>query len=194
MARIPHAHRIDGRYVWRRRVHFRKIISNVVAFRLRTADPAIARCRAARLAVRFDEVKGQIERMLETGRPLSGGEIDALFRLELERELSQIVHDAYENASWSRDMAENAVPLAEAYRIARRPDRPRRLSEAQRAELAGRLHSADVQAVEEYLAEFCYQITDEEVRSRLDVIGVTNPEWQLPQRGRIFCVLARQPG
>lgn len=176
MSRIPHAHRIGGRYVWRRRVHFRNLISKPVAVRLRTADPRIARRRAARLSVRFDQVRELIERMIEMGRALTGTEIDALFRLELERELTQIVHDAYEDAPWSRDIAENAVPLAEAYRIARRPDRPRRLNDAQRADLTDRLHPADVHAVEDYLGNLCHGITDEEVRARLTAVGA--PESQ----------------
>ena len=53
MSRIAHACRRDGRYVFRRRVHFQNLISKPVTIALRTADPKLARQRAAFLSARF---------------------------------------------------------------------------------------------------------------------------------------------
>ncbi|MBR0551065.1 hypothetical protein [Stakelama marina] len=123
------------------------------------------------LSARFVAVKANVKAMLETGRTLTGIEIETLFRRELETELQRNIHDAYENAPWSSSVAEAAVPLAEAYRIARRPDHPRQLSEADREALRDRGLSADLDQIEEYLREFCHEIGDEAVRARLAAIN-----------------------
>jgi hypothetical protein len=88
MCRIPHTRRRQGRYVFRRRVHFRNLISKPVAIALQTADPKVARQRAALLSAPFVIVKASVDKMLQCGRDLTGAEIEALFREELERELS----------------------------------------------------------------------------------------------------------
>lgn len=64
MSRIAHVVRIQGRYVYRRRVHFRNIISKPLSFALRTACPKMARRTSARLSARFEEVKDKIATML----------------------------------------------------------------------------------------------------------------------------------
>jgi len=62
--------------------------------------------------------------MLETNQALTGDEIEAIFRQELEAELTRNLHDAYENAPWSSSVGEAALALPEAFRIFRRPNRP----------------------------------------------------------------------
>lgn len=176
MCRIPYTVRLAGRYVYRRRIHFRNIISKPLPIALQTADPAVARRRAAMLSARFAVVKQEVEGMLSDDRTfLTGNEIEALFRRELEHELARNLGDAFSNQSHSRFMDENARPLAEAYRIARRPDRPNALTEVDRAELAQRgIDPCDLAAIEEYLADFCHSagLGDDDVAARLTAIGV----------------------
>ena len=124
MCRIPYTRRRDGRYLFRRRVHFRNLISTPVTLALRTADPNVARHRASILSTRFAQVRLNVSAMMNAGRPLTGTEIEALFRSDLEHELTRNINDAYENAPWSASVADAAVALAEGYKIARRPDRP----------------------------------------------------------------------
>src|SRR5690606_32504501 len=104
-------------------VHFRNLISKPVAVALRTADPKLARQRAAFLSARFVVVKSSVDRMIEDGRPLSGAEIEALFREELERELGGHVQRAFENGPWSSSALEVAALDAEVYSLLRSPDR-----------------------------------------------------------------------
>ncbi|MCH2239550.1 MAG: hypothetical protein MK060_16870 [Blastomonas sp.] len=176
MCRIPNTVRIAGRYVYRRRVHFQNIISKTVTLALQTADPSVARRRAALLSARFVIVKMNVEAMLSEQRAfLTGDEIEALFRRELEQELARNLGDAFSNQSHSRFMDENARPLAEAYRIARRPDRPHGLTDTDRADLAARgIDRCDMTAIEEYLADFCHaaDLRDDDVSERLAAIGV----------------------
>lgn len=111
--------------------------------------------------------------MLETDQTLTGAEIEVLFRQELEAELTRNLHDAYENASWSSSVAEAAVALGEAYRIARRPDRPRLVPEAERQNLRARGLEHEFPQIEEYLQEFCYEITDHDSASGWPPAGRT---------------------
>ena len=83
LSRIPLVVRRAGRYVFRRRVHFRNVISKPIAIALQTADPRLARQRAALLSARFVIVKAVLGEMTESGRVLSGAEVEALFREEL---------------------------------------------------------------------------------------------------------------
>lgn len=124
MCSIPHVRRISGRYVYRRRLHFRKIISKPLSVALRTADPSVARARAALLSVRFLAAKAKVERMLESGPPLTGEQIEALFRHALEKELQGLLSDAYANAPWSDSVPDVAASIAAACRELRRPNRP----------------------------------------------------------------------
>ncbi|MEH3036284.1 MAG: hypothetical protein PGN23_07330 [Sphingomonas adhaesiva] len=109
------------------------------------------------LSARFAAAKRDVEGMLADDRTfLTGIEIEAPFRRELEQELARNLGDAFSNQSHSRFMDENARPLAEAYRINRRPDRPHTLSKSDHAELAKRgVDNCDMTAIEEYLADYC---------------------------------------
>lgn len=178
MSRIPCTVRIAGRYVYRRRLHFRNLISKHLPIALQTADPMVARRRAALLSARFAMVKLSVENMLADDRTfLSGSEIEVLFRHELEQELARNLADAFSNASHSSSVAEAARPLAEAYRLARRPNRPRVLSEADRADLAKRgLDGGDIAQVAEYLTSYCHEVSDAEVRARLTAVGVPSTD------------------
>jgi len=123
LSRIPHVHRREGRYVFRRRVHFRNLISKPVAVALQTADPKLARQRAALLSARFVVVKALVEKMMESGRALTSAEIEALFRDELERELSGHVQRAFEDGEWSSAALEIAALDAEVFSLLRLPVR-----------------------------------------------------------------------
>ena len=123
LSRIPYVHRRDGRYVFRRRIHFQNVISKLVTIALQTADPKLARERAAILSARFVNVKSSVEKMMECEVPLSGDEIEALFRQELESELGAHVQRAFENGEWSSSALELAANDREMYRILRLPDR-----------------------------------------------------------------------
>jgi len=116
LSHIPHAHRRAGRYIFRRRVHFRNLISKPLSLALGTADPKVARTRVSLLSARFVLVKSSVDAMLEDGRLLTGTEIEALFRTELESQLKFYVHSAYEDASWSSSVPEVAAQEAEAYK------------------------------------------------------------------------------
>lgn len=191
MCRIPNTVRINGRYVYRRRVHFQNIISKPVTLAMQTADPKVARRRAAMLSARFMTVKMNVEAMLAEQRAfLTGDEIEALFRRELEHELSINLGDAFSDCAHSSSMAENARPLAEAYRIARRPDRPRQLTDADRAALVARgVDMGDVPQIEEYLAEFCHSsgLSDEQITNHLAAIGAPVSETTMAiARGHIL--------
>jgi hypothetical protein len=123
MCRIPHTRRHQGRYVFRRRVHFRNLISKPVAIAMQTADPKVARQRAALLSARFAVVKASVEKMLECGRDLSGAEIEALFRQELEQELSGHIQRAFDDGEWSSAAMELAARDEDFYGFLRGPDR-----------------------------------------------------------------------
>ena len=123
MCRIPHVCRRNGRYVFRRRIHFRKIISKPLAIALQTADPSVARERAALLSARFAVVKSSVKKMIEFGRPMSKAEVEALFRGELEDELRAHIQRAFEDGEWSSSALEIAADDAERYRLLRLPDR-----------------------------------------------------------------------
>lgn len=78
MCSIPYAQRIAGRYVYRRRVHFRNIISKPLTLALRTADPAAARQRAAMLSAQFVTVNIRVKAMMQQGAPLTGEQIEEI--------------------------------------------------------------------------------------------------------------------
>ncbi|WP_156029006.1 hypothetical protein [Sphingobium sp. DC-2] len=190
MSRIPHTARIAGRYAFRRRIYFRNISSKILSIALQTADPKVARRRAAFLSARFAIVKLSVDLMLKTNGVLTGDQIEAIFRQELEDELTQALHDAYENASWSSSIAECAVPLAEAYRIARRPDRPRQLTDEDRKELSARGLGRDLSQIDGYLRELCHEIADREVCLRLEAVGI-EPTADLISTARAHILRAR---
>ena len=171
LSRIAHTRRADGRYVFQRRVHYRNVISKLIPVALGTADPKVARTRASLLSARFVLVKSSVDAMLENGRPLTGTEIEALFRAELKAELSFYVHSAYEDASWSSSVPEVAAQEAEAYRIIRRPDRHLGLTDSDRAELTARGLGADIAPIEDYARQIRELLSDDVVARRLEAIG-----------------------
>ena len=122
MSRIPFTIRIEGRYSFRRRIHFRNIISKPLTLALQTADPGAASERVAILAARFVIVRADIKTMLEGQRNLTGVEIEAIFRRELEKQLGSWLSDAYADAPWSSSVIEEAARHGEAYRQLRHPD------------------------------------------------------------------------
>jgi hypothetical protein len=171
MCRIPYTDRIHGRYVFRRRVHFRNLISKPLAVALRTADPKAARRRAALLAARFMLVKTDVDMLLEHGRPLTGAEIEAIFRQTLEEELSFYVNSAYENAPWSSSVQDVAASEGEAYRILRLPDRHAGMTEQDRARLSAKGMSSDISEIEAYIQQIREKLTDQHIAERLAAIG-----------------------
>lgn len=171
MCRIPYTDRINGRYVFRRRVYFRNIISKPVTIALRTADPKAARRRAALLAARFMLVKADVDMLLEHGRPLTGIEIEAIFRQTLEEELSFYVNSAYENASWSSSVQEVATIEGEAYRILRLPDRHQGITDQDRVRLRAKGMSSDIPEIERYIQQIREKLTDQHIAERLAAIG-----------------------
>ena len=124
MRSIPYSHRINGRYVYRRRLHFRNIISKHVSLAMRTASPSAARQRSASLSVCFMTVKAKVDWMLETGPALTGEQIEGIFRQALEDELNRLLDDAYANRPWSGAVLDVATEIAQACRNLRRPNRP----------------------------------------------------------------------
>lgn len=171
MSRIPYAVRIDGRYTFRRRLHFRNFISKPITLALRTSDPRQARRLAAILAARFVRVKVDIDMMLEDGRALTGTEIEAIFRQKLEEELSFYVHSAYENAPWSSSVPEVAAQEAQAYRILRLPDRNLGMTEGDRARLIEQGLGHEIPMIENYIRQAVETLNDEDISRRLASIG-----------------------
>ena len=123
MSRIPFTIRIEGRYSFRRRIHSRNIISKPLTLALQTADPGAARERVAIQAARFVIVRADVKTMLEGQRNLTGVEIEAIFRRELEQQLGSWLSDAYADAPWSSSVIEEAARHVEAYRQLRLPIR-----------------------------------------------------------------------
>ena len=79
MSRIPYVSRADGRYRYRRRIHFRNLISRPVIVALQTADPEEARERSALLSARFAVVRRRLKTMYSYGEDfLTAEEIGAL--------------------------------------------------------------------------------------------------------------------
>ncbi|WP_324751194.1 hypothetical protein SH591_07555 [Sphingomonas sp. LY54] len=171
MCRIPYVRRREGRYVFRRRVHFRNLISKPVAVALQTADPGLARQRAALLSARFAIVKSSVDKMVERGRALTGAEIEALFRGELERELRVQVQSAYENGQWSSSALEIAALDGEAYRILRKPDQLNGMQEADRASLRAKGLDAGMWMIEDLIDQIHEVFSDGSVEQKLKDIG-----------------------
>ncbi|WCP15052.1 hypothetical protein sphantq_03507 [Sphingobium sp. AntQ-1] len=187
MCRTPFTARIHGRYVFRRRVHFRNIISKPLPIALQTADPKVARKRAALLSARFVLVKGEVDAMLEGGRSLTGPEIEALFRQKLEEELNFYVNSAYEDASWSSSVPDVAAEEAEAYRILRLPNRHNGMTDGDRARLHALGMENAISSIEEYMAQIRDMLDDESIARRLAAIGApTHSQNIAAARGHII--------
>ncbi|MFW2350747.1 hypothetical protein [Qipengyuania sp.] len=181
MSRIPFTIRIEGRYSFRRRIHFRNIISKPLTLALQTADPGAARERVAILSARFVIVRADVKTMLEGQRNLTGIEIEAIFRRELEQQLGSWLSAAYENAPWSSSVTEEAARHGEAYRQLRLPD-PRydidpfeidRLDAAKSAQCGTDLTPEWARPLVEQIRG---DLSDEYVSAALTAIGATPTE------------------
>lgn len=135
--------RIQGRYVYRRRVHFRNLISKPVTLALKTADPRNARRLSTRLSSRFVEVKEQVAQMMEEGRQLNGAEIEALFRHQLEQELRGSVQSYMQLEGHSSSIEGIAEEIAEAAKLLLKPDRTPDLTFEERDDLECREINSD---------------------------------------------------
>ncbi|MDE0878870.1 MAG: hypothetical protein OSB00_09455 [Sphingomonas bacterium] len=171
MCRIPHTRRRDGRYIFRRRVHYRNIISLPLGIALGTADPKVARVRAAMLSARFMSVKTNVDAMLETGPALTGEQIEGLFRDALEHELRSLLNDAHGNAPWSDSVPDVASEIAEASRILRRPNRPYAPVDGRRDAPPEPGENSHLDGPAFYAAQILANLGDEQVAAMLSAIG-----------------------
>lgn len=169
MSRITHVVRIQGRYVYRRRIHFRNVISKPLSFALRTACPRMARRTSARLSARFEEVKDKVAAMLVSGRALTGAEIEALFRFELEREVRFMVGKYLENQEYSAWVEDFAHEGAEAAGLLLEPGHGLALSAVEESELEKR--GIEPAAVLESMHELQERYDLEGVSAYLNAIG-----------------------
>lgn len=181
MSRIPFTIRIEGRYSFRRRIHFRNIISKPLTLALQTADPGAARERVAILAARFVIVRADLKTMLEGQRNLTGVEIEAIFRRELEQQLGSWLSDAYADAPWSSSVIEEAARHGEAYRQLRLPDPRHDMDPFERAKLdAPNQITVKKDVTPEWARPLVDQIrnalSDDYVASALKAIGATPSE------------------
>ena len=181
MSRIPFTVRIQGRYSFRRRIHFRNIISKPLTLALQTADPGAARERVAILAARFVIVRADVKTMLKGQRNLTGVEIEAIFRRELEQQLGSWLSDAYADAPWSSSMIEEAARHGEAYRQLRLPDPRHDMDPFERAKLdAANRESTENDLTPEWarplVEQIREQLSDDYVISALKAIGATHSE------------------
>ena len=181
MSRIPFTIRIEGRYSFRRRIHFRNIISKPLTLALQTADPGAARERVAILAARFVIVRADVKTMLEGQRNLTGVEIEAIFRRELEQQLGSWLSDAYADAPWSSSVIEEAARHGKAYRQLRLPDPRHDMDTFERAKLdAADRVSIELDAAPDWARPLVDQIrdalSDDYVASALKAIGATPSE------------------
>lgn len=178
MSRIPFTIRIEGRYSFRRRIHFRNIISKPLTLALQTADPGAARERVAILSARFVIVRADVNIMLEDQRNLTGVEIEAIFRRELEQQLGSWLSDAYENAPWSSSVTEEAARHGRAYRQLRLPDPRHEMDPFEVAELDAA--KAEDDQTPEWTRPLADQIrdalSDEYVTAALKAIGAPQSE------------------
>ncbi|WP_394440070.1 hypothetical protein ACGGKE_03505 [Sphingobium naphthae] len=171
MSRIPHVHRFGARYAYRRRIHFRNIISRPITVSLRTADPVVARRRAAMLSACFVIVKAKVDSMLETGPALTGQQIDEIFRVALENELNSLLDDAYRNAPWSESVTDVAAEIAAACRNLRRPNRPLSPATSWREVPPDPSEHRDLDGADFYAAQIVANLGDDQVAAILQAVG-----------------------
>lgn len=172
MRSIPYSHRINGRYVYRRRLHFRNIISKHVSLAMRTASPSAARQRSASLSVCFMTVKAKVDCMLETGPALTGEQIEGIFRQALEDELNRLLDDAYANRPWSGAVLDVATEIAQACRNLRRPNRPLSPKDSRRDEDPEPGDLSHLDGPDFYAEQIVSNLGDEQVAAFLRAIGV----------------------
>lgn len=155
MSRIPHTRRINGRYIFQRRVHLRNLISKPVGLALQTADPDTARHRAALLSARFVTTARTIKAMYSSnGAALTGKEIEAVFQAELRDALERAIDSIYQAGDYDSAMNQTRV-FAEAYRVARRANRPDTLTPEDEADLVARGHEDWIEFIRCDLDRLC---------------------------------------
>jgi len=137
----------------------------------------MARRASARLSARFEEVKDKVAAMLAAGRALTGAEIEALFRFELEREVRFMVSKYLENQEYSAWVEDFAHEGAEAAKLLLEPGHGLVLSAVEESELEKRgfepeivldsMHELekryDFESVSEYLTAIGAPITTQSV-------------------------------
>ena len=97
---IPYTRRSNGRYFYRRRVHFRNLISRPVTIALQTADPEVARVRSATLSVGFANVTTRLKAMFDRNSDfLTGDQIRAIYEAELRWVLERAVGSIHSAAT-----------------------------------------------------------------------------------------------
>lgn len=173
MCSIPHTRRVNGRYLYRRRVHFQNIISKHITIALRTASPSAARRLATMLSARFMMVKAKVEIMLETGPALTGEQIEEVFRHALEEELNGLLNDTYANAPWSDSVPDVAASIAEACRTLRKPNRPQSPQSSRRDASPEPGENSHLSGADFYAAQILANLGDEQVAAILHAIGAS---------------------
>ncbi|WP_224919925.1 hypothetical protein [Sphingomonas sp. R647] len=138
---------------------------------MRTADPAAVRQRAAMLSAQFVTVNIRVNAMMQQGDPLTGEQIEEIFRRALEEELSRLLNDAYSNESWSDPVPDVAADIAEVCRTWRRPNRPMspRASRRDEPPIGGNSH---LDGPKFYAAQFLPNLADEQVAALLKALGI----------------------
>lgn len=127
---IPYTRRNNGRYLYRRRVHFRNLISRPVTIALQTAAPEVVRARSAALSVRFATVTMRLKAMyFRSGEFLTSDQIRTLYQSYLREALERAVGSIY-SATTVREAMWQTSLLAKAYGVARRLNRPDELTVA----------------------------------------------------------------
>lgn len=96
MPGIVHVRRRGARYEVRRRLHLRSVVSEPITISLATADPAVARMRATRLAAKWDHVRMTFDTAHSVPRGyLKASEVTAVMKRALDQELGLAIagHD-----------------------------------------------------------------------------------------------------
>jgi hypothetical protein len=176
VCRIPFTVRSNGRYAFRRRIHFRNVISKPLTMALQTADPGVARTRAAMLAARFAIVKAELGKVVSYERTLTGEEIEAIFRHKLQKELGMWMTSAYEDEAWSSSVPDVALEYKEAYRFLSSPDSRYGMVDELRGIQWCPAHGVSAERVEEYAASIRNTFSDEDVSKILSTLGAPKDE------------------
>ncbi|MEL7737479.1 hypothetical protein AAG614_03785 [Citromicrobium bathyomarinum] len=176
MSRIPFTIRIEGRYSFRRRIHFRNIISKPLTLALQTADPAAARERVAILSARFVVVKSDVGKILGFERKLTGDEIEAIFRHKLEAELQAYLSAGYEDEPWSSSVIDYAKEYGEAFRFLRHPDSRYGMTEEVHADLVRKGLGPSISTIESYVEMIKNSLDSRDIITVLNAMGIEENE------------------
>lgn len=159
---------------------------------LGTADPRVARTRASILSARFVTVRVKVEGMLQSGPPLTGEQIEGIFRQALEGELRGLLDNAYANAPWSDSVPDVASSIAEACRLLRRPNRPMSPQSSRRETSPVPWENSHLSGADFYTAQIISNLGDEQVVAILEALGVpVHPAIIEPARTHIIRGMGR---